>query len=193
MIRAAVRVGARVGILVFWVLLLPVLGCSAQEGGDAGASASEGASEKAKRPAPNFELKGVDGSPISLADHRGKPVVIDFWATWCVPCIYQVPELNAFWKIHRETGDVAVIGVAVDVEGASVVAPWIEEKGVEYQIAIGDESLAREFGVLGFPTLAIISSDGNIESLHVGLIEVEELEHLVAPLIGSSQAHEPTL
>jgi protein-disulfide isomerase-like protein with CxxC motif len=88
---------------------------------------------------------------------------------------------------------VAVIGVAVDVEGASVVAPWIEEKGVEYQIAIGDEGLAREFGVMGFPTLAIINPDGDIESLHVGLIEVEELEHLVAPLIGSSQAHEPAL
>jgi thiol-disulfide isomerase/thioredoxin len=187
MIRAAVRADAHVAML-FWVLLLPLLGCGAPDGGDLGA-----ASETPKRPAPNFELKGADGSPISLADHRGKPVVIDFWATWCVPCIYQVPELNAFWKIHRETGDVAVIGVAVDVEGASVVAPWIEEKGVEYQIAIGDEGLAREFGVMGFPTLAIINPDGDIESLHVGLIEVEELEHLVAPLIGSSQAHEPAL
>jgi thiol-disulfide isomerase/thioredoxin len=193
MTRAAVRAGAHVAILIFWVILLPELGCSAQDAGDLGASASEVASEKPKRPAPNFELKGVDGSPVSLADHRGKPVVVDFWATWCVPCIYQVPELNAFWEIHREAGDVAVIGIAVDVEGASVVAPWIEEKGVEYQIAIGDESLAREFGVMGFPTLAIISSDGNIESLHVGLIEVEELERLLAPFIGSSQAHEPTL
>jgi len=187
MIRAAVRADAHVAML-FWVLLLPLLGCGAPDGGDLGA-----ASETPKRPAPNFELKGADGSPISLADHRGKPVVIDFWATWCVPCIYQVPELNAFWEIHREIGDVAVIGVAVDVEGASVVAPWIEEKGVEYQIAIGDEGLAREFGVMGFPTLAIINPDGDIESLHVGLIEVEELEHLVAPLIGSSQAHEPAL
>ena len=193
MIRTAVRADAHVAILLFGVLLLPLLGCSAQDGGDLGASASGAASEKPKRPAPNFELKRADGSPISLADHRGKPVVIDFWATWCVPCIYQVPELNAFWKIHREIGDVAVIGVAVDVEGASVVAPWIEEKGVEYQIAIGDEGLAREFGVMGFPTLAIINSDGNIESLHVGLVEVEELEHLVAPFIGSSPAHEPAL
>jgi thiol-disulfide isomerase/thioredoxin len=180
-----------VGILVSWVTLLPVLGCGAQEGGDAGASALEATSEEPERPAPNFELKGVDGRPVSLADHRGKPVVIDFWATWCVPCIYQVPELNAFWKIHREAGDVAVIGVAVDVEGASVVAPWIEENRVEYQIAIGDEGLAKEFGVLGFPTLAIIAPDGNIESLHVGVIEMEELESLVAPFIDSSQPREP--
>lgn len=179
--------------MLFWVFSLAVSGCDAPGGGGLGTSASEAASQMPKRAAPNFELKGVDGRPISLAEHRGKPVVIDFWATWCVPCIYQVPELNAFWKAHRETGDVAVIGVAVDVEGASVVAPWIEEKGVEYQIAIGDEGLARAFGVMGFPTLAIINPDGGIESLHVGLIEAEELEDLVAPLIGSSRAHESAL
>jgi peroxiredoxin len=177
---------------MLWVSLLPALGCSAQEGGERGASAAEAASKQPKRPAPNFELKGVDGSPVSLAEHRGKPVVIDFWATWCVPCLYQVPELNALWNKHREAADVAVIGVAVDVEGASVVAPWIEEQGVEYPIAIGDEALAREFGVMGFPTLAILNSEANIESLHVGVIEAEELEELLAPLIASARAHEPT-
>jgi len=193
MTRGAVRAGLRVAFSVLWVILLPVLGCGAEESRNRGASASEAAPEKPRKPAPSFELKGADGSPVALAEHRGKPVVIDFWATWCVPCIYQVPELNAFWERHREAADVAVIGVAVDVEGASVVAPWIEEKGVQYQIAIGDEGLAREFGVMGFPTLAIIDSAGNIVSLHVGLIEVEELERLVAPLIGSAQPHETTL
>jgi thiol-disulfide isomerase/thioredoxin len=191
--RGAVQASARAAILVSWVILLPVLGCRAQEGGDSSAAASDAAFKQPKRPAPRFELKRADGSPISLAEHLGKPVVIDFWATWCVPCIYQIPELNAFWELHREAADVAVIGVAVDVEGASVVAPWIEEKGVEYPIAIGDEGLAREFGVMGFPTLAIIDSAGNIDSLHVGLIEVEELERLVAPFLGASEAPEPAL
>ena len=58
--------------------------------------------------------------------------------------------------------------------------PWIEEHGVEYQIVIGDERLARKFGAMGFPTLAIITPDGQIDSLHVGVLELEELESLVA-------------
>ncbi len=191
MSQGVFSVAVRVAVLAAWVVSLPVLGCSAQERVGSSASAPDAAAEKPQRPAPNFALKSVDGRPVSLAEHRGKPVVIDFWATWCVPCLYQVPELNAFWKNHREAGDVAVIGVAVDVEGASVVAPWIEEQGVEYSIALGDERLARDFGVMGFPTLAIIRPDGNIDSLHVGLIEVEELERLVAPFIGAAEVLEP--
>jgi thiol-disulfide isomerase/thioredoxin len=105
---------------------------------------------------------------------------LDFWATWCLPCIYQIPVLNEFWKAHRDAGDVAVIGVAVDTEGAEIVAPWTEERGVEYQIVIGDEALARKFGAMGFPTLAVITPDGEIDSLHVGVVDLEKLESLVA-------------
>ncbi len=154
-------------------LLVCVSGCSPSE--DAGSEAA------AKPRAPDFTLTDLDGNRVSLSDFRGRPVLIDFWATWCPPCVFQVPELNALWEAHREAGDVAVIGVAVDIEGAEVVAPWVEEQGVGYTILIGDEALAKDFGVLGFPTLVLVSPDGSIESLHVGLIEHAELEDLIAP------------
>jgi thioredoxin-related protein len=70
----------------------------------------------------------------------------------------------------------------VDVEGPKVVAPWVEEHGVEYTIVFGDEELAAEFGALGFPTLVIVNPEGEVDSRHVGLIEYETLESLVARL-----------
>jgi peroxiredoxin len=156
------------------MLAAALLGCSpAAEPGSKGADAPT---------APDFTLVDLEGHSISLADFRGKTVVIDFWATWCPPCLFQVPELNDFWRAHRESGEVAVLGVAVDAEGAEVVGPWAAEQNVEYTILIGDEALAKEFGAVGFPTLAIVTPDGRLDSLHVGLIERSELEEIVGPL-----------
>jgi peroxiredoxin len=183
MIRSASPSGVRIFVWAALAIALPVLGCSVQEGGDAGSTANASDSKRAARLAPDFTLPDLQGQNVSLSDLNGKTVVLDFWATWCLPCIYQIPVLNEFWNAHREAGDVAVIGVAVDTEGAEIVAPWVAEHGVEYRIVIGDESLARKFGAMGFPTLAIITPDGHIDSLHVGLIELEKLEDLVAAVV----------
>ena len=156
-------------------LVLLLAGCSAEPGdGEARAGA------KPPVASGDFTLPDLTGSPVSLADFRGKTVILDFWATWCPPCIFQVPELNKFWAAHKDAGDVMVIGVAVDVEGAEIVSPWAEEQGVAYPLVIGSEEVARDFGAVGFPTLVIVKPDGQIDSLHVGLIESEELETLVA-------------
>ena len=160
--------------------------CSAQEN-----DGSAAAAEEESFPAPDFTLVDLQGNQVSLSDYRGKAVIIDFWATWCPPCIFQVPELNRFWKAHKGRGDVMVLGVAIDVEGAAIVAPWVEEQGVEYTIVVGDENLARKYGAIGFPTLAIVTPEGTLDSLHVGLIEVSELEALIAPFQSAPAAPQP--
>jgi thiol-disulfide isomerase/thioredoxin len=171
-------------------LLLPlsallVLACDGS-GGSRGAAGSDAnaAESEAVELAPDFALKDLAGRTVSLSDFRGKTVVIDFWATWCPPCIFQVPELNALWKAHEGAGDLAVIGVAVDIEGVEVVGPWAEEYGIDYTVLLGDESLAGKYGVLGFPTLVLVRPDGSIDSLHVGLIEAADLEKLVGSVSG---------
>lgn len=166
--------------------LLPLLlaglvaGCS-QPAGDA----VEPPEESGSAETVDFTLPDLEGNPVKLADFRGRTVIVDFWATWCPPCLFQVPELNEFWKTHKDSGDVMVIGVAVDVEGAEVVAPWAEEQGVVYQLVIGSEDVARAFGAVGFPTLVIVRPDGTIDSRHVGLVEVKDLETLVAAARGT--------
>jgi peroxiredoxin len=150
-------------------------GCSAEQ---------KPASERVA--APDFTLARLDGSgTVSLSQLRGKTVVIDFWATWCPPCEYQVAELNAVYEAHR--GDeIEVIGVSVDTEGPEVVSKWTREKGVEYTILMGDEELARRFGAMGFPTLVIVGPDGLIRSRHMGLTERAEVEKALAEGPGSS-------
>jgi peroxiredoxin len=162
-------------------LALVWFGCAADEP-TASSSAAEAAEQGRGRAAPDFTLPDLQGKPIRLSDFRGKAVIIDFWATWCPPCVFQVPELNKLAAAHREKGDVVVIGVSVDVDGPAVVAPWVEEHAVWYTIVCGDEELAAEFEVFGFPTMVIVGPEGEIDSLHVGLIEYDTLEDLVAGL-----------
>jgi peroxiredoxin len=159
------------------LVVLAALACSAGDESQPAAAASETAA--AQRAAPDFTLPhlnaGEERASITLSSLRGKTVVIDFWATWCAPCEYQVPELNEFYEAHRDDG-YEVLGVSVDTDGPEVVAKWIAEKGVRYPILLGDEDLARRFGAPGFPTLVVVAPDGSIRFMHSGFLERAELE-----------------
>ena len=159
---------------MFSTLILVLASCSAEQ------------PRLPKVPAPGFVLQQL-GSPaqIDFADLAGKIVIVDFWATWCVPCEFQVPALNAFYDAHRTDSDVALFGISIDTDGPDVVAEWTEEKGVRYPILLGDDELAREFGAEGFPTVVIVGQDGLIDSRHAGLIQQSELEEIVTRLRGA--------
>ncbi len=153
-------------------VLLLVAGCRVEEPGgvgEAGAAAM----------APDFALEALDGASVALADYRGQPIIIDFWATWCAPCVYQSPVLNAFWESHRDDG-VMVFGVSVDAGGRESVEPFADEHEIRYPVLLGDEDLAQQFGALGFPTLYVVAPDGSIDSVHVGVVSEEELEVALA-------------
>jgi thiol-disulfide isomerase/thioredoxin len=136
-------------------------GCRVEERG-AGASA------------PDWTLPDLEGRNVSLRDLRGKPVVLDFWATWCTPCEFQIPILNEVYA--RYQGRVEFVGVAVDVDGREVVAPFAKERAIAYRVLLGDEDLAQRYGARGFPSLYLIGKDGKIALTHVGIIDAEDLE-----------------
>jgi thiol-disulfide isomerase/thioredoxin len=156
------------GLALAWML-----GCGAPEG-DSPADAGRG-------PAPDFALPNLAGGELSLADLAGRPVVLDFWATWCAPCIRQVPVLNA---IHERYGDqVSVVGVSVDVDAEEVVPPFVEEHEIQYRVLLGDEGLAQRYGALGFPTLFVLGPEGTILAVHSGVITEQALEEALAAWI----------
>ena len=138
----------------------------------------DGIVARAPRPAPPFELEDLQGKTVRLSEFAGRTVVIDFWATWCIPCEKQIPVLNAFHKSPKGQ-DVALLGISVDVGGREVVAPFAAEHGVQYPVLLGEETLAFDYGATGFPALAVVDPQGRIDSLHLGVIDRSALEAAV--------------
>ncbi len=168
-----------VGALAVASLLLA--GCASAEN-KATASSSSLKPPAERKPAPNFALHDGDGKMVRLSDYRGKVVLLNFWATWCGPCKFEIPWFNEFQQQHRDRG-LVVLGISMDEEGWDVIKPFVAALKVNYRILLGDETVADLYGgVSSLPTSFLIDRQGKIASVHVGLVsksvyerEIEEL------------------
>lgn len=120
-------------------------------------------------PAPDFVLTRFDtGKEVALSDLRGRPVILNFWATWCGPCRAEMPALQAAYERYGE--DLLVVGVDQGEEEA-VVGPFLDEFGIGFPILMdGDMAVGREYRILGLPTTFFIDSQGIIRGVHAGEI-----------------------
>lgn len=123
-------------------------------------------SEKLDRPAPEFNLPGVDSNLVALTDLRGKVVVLDFWATWCQPCRMTMPVIDEFVKTKPE--DVLVLSINVWEQNSVSATKFMEENGYGMTLLFGDQQTASDYGVRGIPYLCVIDQDGIIRYEHPG-------------------------
>ena len=120
------------------------------------------------RAAPAFELPDLAGGKVKLSDLKGKVVVLDFWATWCGPCIKEIPDYAEFWKKNRPRG-VEVVGVVCDSGEPDEIQDFVREYRIPYRQLLGDEEVQAAFGALqGFPTTFVIDGQGVIRKKMLG-------------------------
>lgn len=117
--------------------------------------------------APDFTLTNMDGEKVSLSDYKGSVVILNFWATWCGPCKYEIPDLIDLYE--KYDGDLMVLGISLDYDGPAVVPSFANRFGINYPILYGDSKIAGDYGgVSGIPTTFIIDRDLNVFRRYIG-------------------------
>lgn len=137
------------------------------------------------RPAPDFALTLLDGSTWRLSDHRGRVVVVNFWASWCEPCKEEMPAFQQ--AATGSVGQVVFVGVGSKMDRDEDVRAFVDAAGVTYPIGrdmAGDDrargTVERAYGIVGYPATFFIDPAGNIARVEMGPLDLTRLEAYIA-------------
>jgi thiol-disulfide isomerase/thioredoxin len=153
---AAVAVGLAVFLLVDW------LSAGADRRGD---------------PAPDFKLVNVAGGELQLSNYAGRTVILNFWGSWCAPCVQEIPEF-ANWS--ADNPDVPILGIAVRSGEGAKLARDAARLGVTWPVLESDDAVLDAYDVDVFPTTIVVGPDGTIKAAARGAIDGHGLDTLVA-------------
>ncbi len=139
--------------------------------------------------APNFSLTDLSGQKLNLSDYNGKVILLDFWATWCGPCLIEIPGFVELQNRYRDQG-FAVIGIAMQ-DKLEAVRDFYREYKMNYRVAMGNDELEELFGgIFGLPTTFLIGRDGRVYAKHVGATDVAVFEEEVKKLLAAEASVE---
>ena len=126
-----------------------------------------------------FDVTDTEGKRHRLADYKGKWVVVNFWATWCAPCIKEIPEIAEFREAHAAKA--VVLGIALDVEGEQKTIEFAKKVGHAYPLVLGDDKAEKQFGkVKGLPTTMVWDPAGKRVYDRLGTVTRKSLEQVMA-------------
>src|SRR6266481_6326099 len=133
--------------------------------------------------APGFQVDDLEGKPLSLAEAKGKIVLLNFWATWCGPCRAEIPDLADLQK--RYADKLEIIALATDEDDADEVRRFVLKAGINYRVAMISDEVRHDYGgITALPTSFVIDAQGRIVQKHVGLNDPTIYELEVKAMLG---------
>jgi peroxiredoxin len=146
--------------------------------------AGQSAMPKEGSPAPDFTVQTVEGEPVKLSDFRGRPIMLNFWATWCGPCTAEMKNIESVFQKHTDE-EFVILGVNQG-EGSTTVKGYAELWKLTFRLVRDQEGEAsRLYQVRALPTTIFIDAQGNIHEIHIGgPMSAEFIEKRVDELLG---------
>lgn len=133
--------------------------------------------------ASDFTLDKLGGGKLRLADYKGKPVVLNFWATWCTPCRTETPWFVDLQKQHK-ADELQVIGITMDEADNPALPKFVQKMAIDYPIAIGTNEVAEAYRAnMSLPVTVLISRDGKIAKTIKGIASKDALEKEVEKIL----------
>ena len=132
--------------------------------------------------APAFSGDVLRGGRTTLSQHRGKIVVLDFWATWCPPCVASMPALERLHREHGKRGFV-VLGINQEPDSTPRVRRFVERAGLTFPTVVDPGTIAASYGVYSFPTTVLVGPDGLVRQVYRGPTSEARLRHAVEALL----------
>jgi thiol-disulfide isomerase/thioredoxin len=124
-------------------------------------------SKEELKPLPDVRMKDFDGKTVEAKSLKGSVYVFDFWATWCGPCLLEIPIWNQLQAKYGDKG-LRVIGVTLASGEASEVKPFVAKRNMKYTVLLGDDDQTYDLNVIGFPTTYVVTGDLKVFSRYVG-------------------------
>ena len=155
----------RIGVIIAIMTAAALLSCKSDVAVNGPANTNEG---------PAFELENIAGGTTKSTELKGKVSVVDVWATWCEPCIAEIPKFNHLYAEYKNK-DVRVVGLTV-VSPHDDIAPKAKEFGMRYTVLVGNDAVVDGFGgVIGWPTTFVMTKNWTVYKKYVGALPDKEI------------------
>ena len=141
-----------------------------------------GPAPRLEREAPDFTLRTLDGQDVKLSDFRGRPVWINFWATWCPPCRAETPDIQEVYENHESDG-LVVLAISIG-ESPSTVSDYVKRTGTTFTTGVDQTtSIAAQYRIVGIPTHFFIDREGVIREWRIGSMSKKTMENKVKEIM----------